>query len=98
MQAETAAAKVAGGRRQLAEQSKLADESLDDARGDRKAEEETHLDRDERAGRPGEGLHAKSKANFRGNYHTRRQFDHGEGSGQGLVLQQVCQCPILCFI
>lgn len=87
MQAEAAAAEVAGGRGQHADEPRSVEQSDDDARDHRQTEEEAHVDRDDGTRGVGEGVHAKSQAHVGGDLHAGRQFVHGEGGGARVVLQ-----------
>lgn len=91
MQAEAAAAEVAGGRGQHADQPRRAQQPHDHPGDHRAAAEEAHLHRDQRARRAGEGLHAEPQAHLRGDLHAGRRALHGEGGGAGLVLQPAAE-------
>lgn len=88
MQAEAAAAEVAGGRGQHPDQPRHAQQPDDHPRDDRPPPQEADVDRDQRARGAREGLHAEPQAHVRGDLHAGRRPLHGEGGGQGVVLQQ----------
>lgn len=88
MQAEAAAAALAGGRGRLAQQPSLVvDQRPHHARVHRAAAEEAHQHRDHSPAGLGEGLPAEPEAHLRGDCHACRVAHHGEGGGEGLVLQ-----------
>lgn len=88
MQAEAAAAALAGGCGRLAQQPPLVtDQRPHHARIHRAAAEEAHQHRDHSPAGLGEGLPAEPEAHLRGDRHTSRVAQHGEGGGEGLVLQ-----------